>query len=242
MNFELKPLANDRVDFEKCDALIVLVASGQLGTAFLVGKGASSVLAAMAIKSGDFDTKVGKLLSCYRPVGILASRLILCGVGDGSPKNLRTAVLAAFGSLKGSDAAKVVLSLGTGSDSSGQAVRAAVVACGDAGYTYRTTKPTATAAKLATVVIGVASAAQAKRGFVLGTALVNGLDFAKEWANRPSNHATPALLANAAKVLGKYPKFKVDVLGPKEVAKLGMGSFAAVAQGAAEPLRFIVMR
>ena len=76
----------------------------------------------------------------------------------------------------------------------------------------------------------------------MGTALVNGLDFAKEWANRPSNHATPALLANAAKVLGKYPKFKVDVLGPKEVAKLGMGSFAAVAQGAAEPLRFIVMR
>jgi leucyl aminopeptidase len=31
-------------------------------------------------------------------------------------------------------------------------------------------------------------------------------------------------------------------LGPKEVAKLGMGAFLAVAQGSAEPLRFIVMR
>ena len=242
MNFELKTLTTDRQDTEKCDALIVLVATGQPSAAFLAGKGACSVLAALAIKSGDFDSKPGKLLSCYRPVGISASRLILCGVGDGSPKNVRTAVLAAIGSLKGSDVAKVVLSLGAASDSASEAVRAAVVASGDAAYTYRTTKPTATAAKLASVVIGVASAAQAKPGFALGTALVNGLDFAKEWANRPSNHATPALLANAAKVLGKHPKFKVAVLGPKEVTKLGMGSFAAVAQGAAEPLRFIVMR
>ena len=33
-----------------------------------------------------------------------------------------------------------------------------------------------------------------------------------------------------------------EVLGPKEVAKLGMGSFMAVAQGSAEPLRFIVLK
>jgi leucyl aminopeptidase len=35
---------------------------------------------------------------------------------------------------------------------------------------------------------------------------------------------------------------KCEVLGPKEVAKLGMGAFAAVSQGSAEPLRFIVLR
>jgi leucyl aminopeptidase len=49
------------------------------------------------------------------------------------------------------------------------------------------------------------------------------------------------LLAQAAEKLGKYDHMKVDVLGPKEVAKLGMGAFMAVAQGAEEPLRFIVM-
>ena len=38
------------------------------------------------------------------------------------------------------------------------------------------------------------------------------------------------------------PRIKTEVLGPKEVAKLGMGSFLAVAQGTAEPLRFIVLR
>jgi leucyl aminopeptidase len=38
------------------------------------------------------------------------------------------------------------------------------------------------------------------------------------------------------------PNIKCEVLGPKEVAKLGMGAFMAVAQGSDEPLRFIVLR
>jgi leucyl aminopeptidase len=50
------------------------------------------------------------------------------------------------------------------------------------------------------------------------------------------------LLAKAAKSIAKGAAFKCEVLGPKDVAKLGMGAFMAVAQGAAEPLRFIVMR
>jgi leucyl aminopeptidase len=71
---------------------------------------------------------------------------------------------------------------------------------------------------------------------------VLGIELAKEWGNRPANHATPTLLGEAAKGLAKLPRIKCEVLGPKEVEKLGMGSFAAVAQGSAEPLRFIVLR
>ena len=242
MNFELKTVANDRLVDEKCDALIVLVAQGQASAAFLAGKGVCSTLAALAIKAGDFEAKLGKLLSCYRPAGVSATRFILVGAGDGSPKSVRTALLAAMGSLKSGNAAKVVVSLCAALDANSQTARAAVVACADAAYVYRTTKPSATAAQLTTVAMAVTNTALVKPGFLLGTALVNGIELAKEWANRPSNHATPTLLANAAKALGKFPQIKTDVLGPKEVAKLGMGSFAAVAQGATEPLRFIVMR
>jgi len=42
--------------------------------------------------------------------------------------------------------------------------------------------------------------------------------------------------------LGKLPGIKAEILGPREVAKLGMGSFMAVARGSEEPLRFIVLR
>jgi len=52
----------------------------------------------------------------------------------------------------------------------------------------------------------------------------------------------PPTWPTAAKALAKAPGISCEVLGPKEVAKLGMGSFMAVAQGSAEPLRFIVLR
>jgi leucyl aminopeptidase len=69
------------------------------------------------------------------------------------------------------------------------------------------------------------------------------MDFAKEWANRPANYATPTLLGEAAKSLAKaHPAVLCEVLGPKEVAKLGMGSFMSVSRGSMEPLRFIVLK
>ena len=73
-------------------------------------------------------------------------------------------------------------------------------------------------------------------------AVVAGVELAKEWANRPANLATPTDLAGAAQALAKHPKISCTVLGPREVAKLGMGSFMAVAQGSDQPLRFIVLR
>jgi len=72
--------------------------------------------------------------------------------------------------------------------------------------------------------------------------VVAGVELAKEWANRPANLATPTDLATAAQALAKHPKVSCTVLGLREVTKLGMGSFIAVAQGSDQPLRFIVLR
>src|SRR5690606_19825103 len=103
------------------------------------------------------------------------------------------------------------------------------------------TKPSAKARSLVQVTLGVMDVAAARDEFEIGQAMVNGVEFAKEWANRPGNHATPSMLADAARKLGRLPGIKTEVLGPKEVKSLGMGAFMAVAQGSAEPLRFIVM-
>ena len=65
---------------------------------------------------------------------------------------------------------------------------------------------------------------------------------ARECANRPGNHCTPAILADEAKRLGKDFGLQVEVLNRKDVEKLGMGCFLAVAQGSNEPLKFIVAR
>lgn len=240
MDFELKTLTRARICSEKTDALVVLVPQNP-------GSGSDplSALTALAIKSGDFEAKPGKLLAAYRAPGIAATRIVLAGVGEASPKNVRTAVGTALGAVKNGNTQRLVLCLDLLDALQAEAVRAAVTTCSDASYVYTTTKSKPSAAKLQRVVLAVGDAASvkaAKAGLDKGMALVKGLEFAKEWANRPANHATPTLLAGAAKELGKLRNIKVDVLGPKEVAKLGMGSFMAVAQGTAEPLRFIVLR
>ena len=236
MDFELKTLTRARLCAEKCDALIVLIPD-KLATS----DDALSQLAASAVKSGDFETKPGKLLGSYMTSGLSATRLVLVGCGDGSAKNVRTAATAAMNTLKNSNARRVVLSLCGLNHVTDDVVCAALVACGDAAYSYAATKSKPVISKLEKLLLAVPDATKAKAGFDKGVALVNGIGLAKEWANRPANHATPMLLAGAARTLAKLPNIKVDILGPKEVAKLGMGSFMAVAQGSAEPLRFMVL-
>lgn len=236
MDFELKTLTLATICSEKADALIVLVPEGLAS-----GDDPVSSLAALAIKSGDLETKPGKLLSAYRTVGIAAPRVLLVAVGDASPKNIRSAIMAAVGALKTSNAQRAILCLSALVDPQPETVRAAVVACSEATYSYATTKSKANPLKLQRVVLAVPSLNGLKAAFDKGVGLVKGIELAKEWGNRPANHATPTLLAEAAQELAKLPRLNVEVLGPKEVAKLGMGSFMAVAQGTAEPLRFIVL-
>lgn len=235
MDFELKTLDLAGAADEKCDALIVLVTDS-----FKPGRDHLSRLLADTLKSGDFEAKPAKLLQLYRPADVAATRLVLAGVGDGSARHVRTAMQAAVGAIKSSPAKRLVVC--TAGKTDAPALRAAILAAADATYVYTTTKPKAEARKLRQVVLGVPDATALRPAFRHAAATVAGVETAREWGNRPANHATPTDLADAARALGKAPGFKCEVLGPKEVAKLGMGSFMAVAKGSEEPLRFIVLR
>jgi len=122
-----------------------------------------------------------------------------------------------------------------------EAIRAAMLAVSDATYVYTFTKSKPEGRALQKAIIATTNAAEVQLAFQRTVAMIHGVEVAKEWANRPANHATPTQLAQAAQDLAKLSKLRCEVLGPKEVAKLGMGSFMAVAQGSHEPLRFIVL-
>jgi len=235
MDFQLKPLTIAQAAAEKSDVLIVLV-----GSAAITSKDALSVLAASARKAGDLPDKAGKLLSLYRPDDVVASRVVLAAIGDGKPVSVRSGVIAAVNAAKAHRPKRAVVVFAQPAD--GAAVASAVSAAADASYVYTTTKSKAEARSIRHLTVGVADTAGAGKAFDEARATVLGIELAKEWGNRPANHATPTLLAEAAKGLAKLDNIKCEVLGPKEVEKLGMGSFAAVAQGSAEPLRFIVLR
>ncbi len=242
MNFELKTLDLAGAAALKCDALVVLVTAN-----FKPGADALSNQVALALKAGDLQSKPGKLLALYRPMGAQCGRAVLVGAGDGAPKQVRQALMAAMGALRSGAAGEKKLVVCFATEPSAQAVQVAVSTLADASYLYTTTKPKAAAdaVTLGRVTLAVPLADTVKsaltQAFTQAVATVAGVEMAKEWANRPANHATPTLLAQAARSLSRLPKISCEVLGPKEVAKLGMGSFMAVAQGSEQPLRFIVL-
>ena len=150
-------------------------------------------------------------------------------------------MLAAWAALKASKIKR--LGVHFVGEAAAQDLQMALCTLADASYSYTTTLSKPKARSLKNVRVSATHESPELRQSVTHTqALVAGVELAKEWANRPANHATPTHLADAAKSIAAGRHFKCEVLGPKEVAKLGMGAFMAVAQWAAEPLRFIVMR
>ena len=236
MNFDLKTLDLAAAAVEKCDLLIVLLPDG-----FKPGKDALSALAARALKNGDLTTKAGKHLQMYQVPAVVARRVVLLGQGDGSARATRQALQAVGAAIKAPQTKRAVVCFAAATLQA-SAASAAVQAVAEASYVYTTTKPKAEARSLTRCIVGVPSAPDTRGDFDAGVALVAGVELAREWGNRPANHATPTLLADAAKALVKLPRIQCKVHGPAEVARLGMGAFLAVARGSEEPLRFIELR
>ena len=233
MNFELKALTAAAAAREKCDLLLVLVSEQAA-----LGNDAIGAMVAHAVKQGDFALSGGKQLALYQVPAIAARRVVLLGVGAGSAKDVRSALSACGATLKTEGISKAVVSLAFDADA--QVLGAAVQAVADVTYAYTHTKSQAKPLSLKKVVLGVqAKTAAISTAFETAVAQQEGVAIAREWANRPANHATPTMLANAAKSIAKAARMSCKIHGPAEVAKLGMGAFMAVAQGSREPLRFI---
>ncbi len=196
-----------------------------------------------AVSDGDLVLKKGKALYAYQPAGVAARRVAIVVAGDDSAKSFKAALAAGLGALK-SSGAKTLGIAASGGVSAAHA-EAAVVAVADATYVYTHTKPSATPAWSPSSVTFYAAKSEQKavqQGLRQGEAVAAGMTLAREFGNRPGNVCTPTWLGQQAKKLGKQFDLEVDVLDRKEIEKLGMGAFLAVAQGSDEPPRFIVAR
>jgi len=220
------------------DALVLIVVGDSSDPALDT---AVAGLVADAVKSGDFEFKSGRTLYLHRPAGLKAARLVVAAATAATPKAFKKAVVAALGQLKSLGARHVAVSAPFALTA--DHAEALATAAADAVYQYRHTKPSAAADaaidKL-TLLCAKPDAKAVKQGMARGQAVAAGVKLARELANRPANHCTPTMLADHAKKLGKSHGLKVEVLDRKDVEKLGMGAFLAVAQGSDEPLRFIV--
>lgn len=233
MNFELKALNLSGAAAAKCDLLVLLVPES-----FKPEQDPLSALVQSASKHGDWSQAADKSLQLYQAAGVQARRVLLLGIGAASVRDIRNAMQSAAACLK-ADGVKHALVYLAAVEDAAQAVRTSVQCIADTSYVYTLTKSKVTKPALNKVTLGVQNKAAVNAEFEQAVAVALGQSLAKEWGNRPANHATPTMLAQAAKNLAKHAAIQCKVHGPKDVEKLGMGAFMAVAKGSKEPLQLI---
>ena len=198
-----------------------------------------------AIKHGDLKLKAGQTAYLRQVAGVKATRVAVAVAKDGSAKAVKVAGTAGINLVKGLGVKHLAVLVAGVPEVQAAHAEALASAAADAVYVYRTTKPSAPAAPvLAKLTLLAGSKAEAKAaddGLARGAAIAEGVELARELANRPGNHCTPTMLAAEARKMARAQGLKIEVLDRKQIESLGMGSFLAVAQGSDEPPQFIVM-
>lgn len=235
MKFEIRKRDLLQASRDKQAALIVLWPDDAKGA------GPLAQMAQQARQAGDFKPSVGEVLASYGIAQVASRQVHWVACGDGQAPTLRQSLRKAWARLPQGAGRWAVQWAGSAPMSPAQ-LQALVGTIDELAYTYTHTLSQSPAPGLDAVILGLSEPSPAHRhALALAQALCMGVALAKEWANRPANHATPTLLAQAAQALSAHDHVRCKVLGPDQARRLGMGAFLAVAQGSAQAPQFIVL-
>ena len=240
MDFSTLAISPATLSRVEADALLVVIPAGAMPEG--MDRAVRSALEA-AMAAGDLELKAGRAVLLHRVPKVKAPRLVAVVAADGTARAFHKAVLAGLVQLKSGGTRHLAVALAREGGADASHARCLAQAACEASYLYRHTKPSAPPAPVLNQVTLLCCASahdEAAQALREGAAIGEGTTVARELANRPGNHCTPTFLADEAKRLGKELGFKVEVLDRKAIQRLGMGAFLAVAQGSAEPMRFIV--
>src|SRR5262249_41887405 len=81
----------------------------------------------------------------------------------------------------------------------------------------------------------------AEKGLTRGQIIADSQNFTRDLVNEPSNKLTPRILAEKAEAMAKEAGLAVEIFDEKKITELKMGALLSVAQGSAEPPRFITV-
>ena len=216
-----------------------------------------------AKEAGDLEDKQSALCLLRAekswPTNVKAKRLLLVGLGELGAKEANTLLayskvartaLKALSSGPITNAVWFMPSFVTEAHQFGDQVRVTLQLAGDQAYRFGVRQPAmkfkakdkADPFNDLTIASNNTFAKELKLAVAEGSAMVEGMDLAKDLGNLPPNICTPTYLAKTAQGLVKKTALKVEVLGQKQLEALGMGSFLSVAKGSDTPPQFIIMR
>ena len=210
--------------------------------------GPTGDLVMRAAAADRFKGKSGSALDLVAPAGLDVSRLVIVGVGKARDLKAQDFVKLGGGAMgkipASASEATLVADLPGGAM---KPERAADLALGAQlrayafdRYKTKRKEEEEKAAKLK-VTITVAGVAAAEKAFTSRAAVADGVTIARDLVNEPANVLYPEEFARRAGSLKKLGVV-VEVLGIKEMKKLGMNALLGVGQGSEHESRTVIMR
>lgn len=220
---------------DDASSLALLVAKdGSLAT---LPRGAE--LAAVATLA-RFEGEAGSVIEHVAVEGADARRLLVGGVGAGTPEDFEKAGGALAARLLTSGETRLVVDArGANAGSVGRLAAAAALRCWRHDR-YRTKLPAKQRPTLdELVVVTEAAGAQAELDRVL--AVVEGVSFTRELVSEPANIIFPESFVERCRHFAELG-IEIEILDDDAMRALGMGALLGVGQGSARPSRILAMR
>ena len=203
------------------------------------------------IAGGDFRGKACEVAVLY-PAGVIpARRVIVVGLGEREGFDLegvRRAAAAAMKKardLKSNTVATIVHGAGVAGLPVAPAAQATVEGSLLALYRYNATKqqaePPHEVQRLVVMEYAADKLDAIRAGARAAQAIAAGAALARDLVNMPPNVATPTRLAEVAREVAATYGLQITVGGREWAAERQMGAFLAVAKGAGEPPKFVVL-
>lgn len=241
------------IQFEETPLVIVGLFEGEdeLDSATAAVDRALSGAIREVVADGDFSGKKGEILRLYSRGGLPARRVLVVGLGKKNEFDLeamrQTAASAARSArdLKVTRYTTVVHGVHSrlGMASAAQALVEGIL-LGLYRFSELKSPDEDEDRDVETVTVMESdgeSMADLQEGARVGEIVAAATCLARDLSNRPANVATPSYLAAVAQNLADEFGLRCRILGPEEIAMEAMGGLAAVARGAVEPARFIIL-
>ena len=203
------------------------------------------------IGEGDITGKRGENTLIYSLGWVPARRVVVAGLGKQSEfdvdvtREVNAGVARLLASKGVSSYSTILHGAGIGGMDAAESAQAAAEGVGLGLYSFDKYKSDAKDSPIEDVNILEFDKSRidaAIQGVRRGTTIAEAVNLAREMGNEPANYMTPTRMAEIALDVVRESGMELTVLDRADIERLGMGSFAGVAQGTEEPPKFIVIR
>ncbi|MEX6722900.1 leucyl aminopeptidase [Parapedomonas caeni] len=202
-----------------------------------------------ALKASRFDGGVGEIVEVLAPAGLDASRVLVVGTGTlakagpGEFERIGGALQARVGASGETTLTVLAADLGDSTVSEAEAAARMGLGARLRAYRfdrYRTKEQPAKKPSLTKLVIQTGEARAADSAFNRYEAIAEGVFLTRDLVSEPGNVVYPKSFADKARELAEHG-ITVQVLGEKEMKKLGFGALLGVSQGSAHEPQLVIL-